>query len=97
MKKIVFVATLILMFIFITGCRPVRVVVRERPIEPHYVQPLAPGPNYTWHNGDWIRYGNTYVYHKGFWMKAPSNHRNYISGHWQSRRAGWVWVQGHWS
>ncbi len=96
MKKIVFVAPLILMFIFITGCRPAKVVIKERPMEPHYAQPLAPGPNYIWHNGEWIRYGNTYVYHKGFWMKALSNHRHYIAGNWQRRRGGWVWMQEPW-
>ena len=96
MKKFLFLSPLILMFVFIAGCRPARIVVRERPMEPHYVQPLVPGPNYIWHNGEWIRHGNTYVYHKGFWIKAQTNKRYYVAGHWQRRRLGWVWIRGHW-
>ena len=87
MKRFLFLSPLILVFVFFLGCKPSRVVVRERPVQPRYVQQPAPGPNYIWHNGDWIRNGNSYVYHQGFWLKPPSNHKNYIAGHWQSRRA----------
>ncbi|MEO8822985.1 MAG: hypothetical protein ABI366_05365 [Ginsengibacter sp.] len=96
MKRFLFIVSIMVALIFITGCRPSRVVVRERPVEPHYVQPLAPGPNYIWHNGEWIRHGNTYIFHKGFWIKAPSHRRYYTTGHWQRRRAGWVWISGQW-
>ncbi len=96
MKKLLVILPLILVFFFMTGCRPARVVVRERPMKPHYVQPLAPGPNYIWHSEEWIRHGNTYVYHKGFWIKASPNHRQYVGGHWKRRRAGWIWIPGHW-
>lgn len=96
MKKFLFITPLILMFILFAGCRPARVVVHERPAEPRFVQPLAPGPNYVWHSGEWIRHGNTYVYHKGFWIKAPTKRRYYVAGHWQRRRGGWIWIPGHW-
>ncbi len=96
MKRLLFISLIILSLVFLSGCKPSRLVVRQRPFEPHYVQPVAPGPNYIWHNGEWIRHGNAYVYHKGFWMKAPPNHRNYIAGHWQRRRTGWIWIGGHW-
>ncbi len=96
MKKFLFLSPLVLMFFFITGCKPSRVVVRERPVPPHYVQPLAPGPNYVWYRGEWTRHGNTYIYQKGFWMKASSNRRDYAGGYWQRRRGGWIWIPGHW-
>jgi len=87
---------LIIIFVSISACRPSRVVVRDRPPEPHFVQPLAPGPNYIWHSGEWIRNRNTYIYRKGFWIKAPSYRKYYVPGHWQRKRAGWIWISGHW-
>ncbi|MGN6249049.1 MAG: hypothetical protein ACTHNG_11905 [Ginsengibacter sp.] len=96
MKKVHFISPFIIIFFFVASCRQSRVVVRERPVPPHYVQPLAPGPGYIWHGGEWIKYRHTYVYHKGFWMKAPGSHRSYIEGHWVRRRAGWIWIPGHW-
>lgn len=96
MKKLLTLTSLILVFIVFLGCHPARMVVRERPAEPHFVQPLAPGPNFVWHSGEWIRYGSSYVYRKGFWIKTPSHGRYYRSGHWQRRRNGWLWIPGRW-
>ena len=84
------------MLIFFAGCKSSRVVVRERPVPPHYSQPLAPGPNYVWHSGEWIRHRHTYIYKQGFWIKAHPGQRYYSSGHWQRRRDGWIWIPGYW-
>lgn len=96
MKKLLFLGTLLILILFIYSCRSSRYVVRERPIEPHYVQPLAPGANYIWHGGYWIRGGNGYTYHNGYWMRPSSGRRHFTSGHWQRRRRGWVWMSGRW-
>ena len=96
MKKLLFLSTFILLIFLIFGCHSSRYVVRERPIEPHYVLPMSPGPNYIWHNGDWVWNGNGYIYRRGSWIIAPSNRRHYISGYWQRKRGGWVWRPGYW-
>lgn len=97
MKKIFFlVSTCFLMLIAISGCGPSRVVVRERPLAPIYSRPGAPGPNYVWVEGEWIRHRNNYVYRRGYWAHQRYGHMYYIPGKWISDRNGWVWSPGHW-
>jgi hypothetical protein len=97
MKKLIFLlGTLFFVAVFVAGCRPSAVVVRDRPYPPHYVQPAAPGPNYVWVSGEWVRKGRGYAYHQGYWVAPARNHRHYITGHWQRRGHGWVWASGHW-
>ncbi len=98
MKK--FFATLSLLFIvliFITGCGPSSVTVRTRPEPPYYARPMAPGPNYVWIDGEWIRSGRGYAYRHGYWMAPRPRYHAYISGHWERRRHGWYWVHGYWN
>lgn len=53
MKKIISsVGSLFVLLIFLAGCGPSSVAVRDRPARPHYARPAAPGPNYTWVDGD---------------------------------------------
>ena len=97
MKKFLFLISIFtFMAIFIAGCGPSSVVVRDRPYPPRYSQPLAPGPNYIWVSGEWIPRHGRYVYRKGYWVRPRPGHYNYVEGHWQSRRRGWVWIPGHW-
>jgi hypothetical protein len=95
MKKLVFLlSTLFLILIFVSGCGPSAIVVRERPAVPYYVRPAPTRPGYIWIDGDWIGRGNGYVYRQGYWA-APRRARHYVPGHWQQRRQGWVWVRSH--
>jgi len=97
MKKIIFLlSTLFFVLIFIAGCGPSYVVVRERPMPPKYSQPLAPAPNYIWVSGEWVGHRGRYEYRKGYWVVAHQGHFNYVEGHWQRRRHGWFWVRGYW-
>jgi hypothetical protein len=90
-------ALFILVLIFATGCGPSSVTVRTRPVAPVYARPAAPGGNYVWIDGEWIRSGRDYVYRRGFWAAPRARYHQYIPGHWQQRRHGWIWVSGHWN
>jgi len=97
MKKIIsLLSALIFAAIFISGCGPSAVVVRERPAPPRYSQPLAPGPNYIWVSGEWIIRHGRYQYRNGYWVASRRSRVHYVEGHWESRRNGWVWVHGYW-
>ena len=98
MKKLFSTIVILLIVLFsITGCGPSYVTVRSRPVAPAYARPIAPGANYVWIDGEWIRSGHGYIYRKGYWAAPRPRYRQYISGHWQQRRGGWYWVPGHWS
>ncbi len=98
MKKIfLLLSTLFFILIYVAGCGPTAVVVRERPYPPPmYVRPVAPAPNYIWVSGEWIYRGNGYVYRQGYWRAPRPRYHYYTEGHWQQRRQGWVWIHGHW-
>ena len=83
-------------FLLLAGCRPSAVVVHSRPLPPVYVRPMAPGHNYTWVDGEWIRRRRHYDYHKGYWA-PPREYQQYRPGHWQQKRNGWYWVPGSWN
>ena len=77
MKKLFSTVSLLLaILIFIAGCGPSSVVVRTQPAPPVYARPAAPGANYVWVEGEWIRRGHGYVYREGYWTapraQAPS-------------------------
>ncbi|MBS1738316.1 MAG: YXWGXW repeat-containing protein [Bacteroidetes bacterium] len=95
MKKvhsILFIAVMI----FISSCGPSGAVVRVRPEAPVYIRHAAPGPGYVWADGDWVWQRNRYVYRQGYYIKATPYHSNYIPGHWDKRRRGWIWIPGRW-
>jgi len=90
MKRSLFLSPLIFALVFLYGCKPSNLVVREKAIQPYYVQTTFPGHDYIWHKGDWIKNGNTYIYHQGFWIRAPKNHSFYAAGQ-QSARTAWIY------
>jgi hypothetical protein len=97
MKKLFSTSVLLLIVLFsITGCGPSYITVGTRPVAPVYSRPVAPGANYVWIDGEWIRSGHGYVYRRGYWAAPRPRYHQYISGHWQQRRGGWFWVPGHW-
>ena len=73
-------------------------VVRTRPVPPVYVRPVAPGGNYMWVDGEWIRRGHGLYISPGILGVRPvARYHEYINGHWQQRKNGWYWVPGHWN
>ena len=96
-KSISFISILLAILFFLTGCVPSSVVVRTQPAPPVYVRPAAPGGNYVWVDGEWIRRGHGYVYRQGYWSAPRTRYHNYVSGHWQQKRQGWYWVPGRWN
>jgi hypothetical protein len=98
MKKLLSTASvLLIILIFIAGCGPSSVVVRTQPVPPVYARPAAPGGNYVWVEGEWIRRGHGYVYREWYWTPVRARHHRYVTGHWQRKREGWYWVPGHWN
>jgi WXXGXW repeat (2 copies) len=95
MKKLFVAIIICCSLLFINGCGPSAVVVRERPAPPVYARPIAPGPGYVWIDGNWIANGRGYSWRPGYWA-APRFRHHYVPGHWMRKRQGWVWKQGHW-
>jgi hypothetical protein len=71
------------------------VVVRERPVEPVYVRPAPPRPDYVWVDGEWARRHGHYEYIHGYWT-APRPGHVWHRGHWENRRGGYIWIGGSW-
>ena len=94
------------------GCVERRVVVRERvpayapgetvvvteapPPAQTEVIPVAPGPDYVWVGGYWVREGPRWVWAPGRYTLRPRPAAVWVPGHWVAHRRGWVWVAGHW-
>lgn len=72
------------------------VVVRERPVEPVYSRPPAPGPDYVWIDGEWNGSHGHYNYHQGYWAHNRPGH-TWNRGHWDNRSGGYVWIKGGWN
>jgi len=93
MKKYM-LAILVIASVTFVSCRPSAVVVRERPVAPVYVRPLAPAPGYIWIEGGWIGNGRGgYSYRQGYWA-APRRSHSYRPGYWRQTRRGYVWIPG---
>jgi len=98
MKKLLSILSLLfIVMVFTTGCGPSYVTVRTRPQPPVYARPVAPGANYVWVEGEWVRSRGGYIYKRGYWAAPRQRYHQYIPGHWQHRRNGWVWIAGHWN
>ncbi|MEO6638675.1 MAG: hypothetical protein ABIN25_10375 [Ginsengibacter sp.] len=98
MKKHISIAGLfVTILIFLSGCGPSAVAVRNRPEPPYYSCPSAPGPSYMWVNDAWMRSGRHYHYRQGYSVPLRPRDRQYRAGHWQQRRDGWYWVAGRWN
>ncbi|MGC4037675.1 MAG: YXWGXW repeat-containing protein [Chitinophagaceae bacterium] len=69
-------------------------VVAERPGQPVFVRPIAPGPGYVWIDGDWYYRGGRYAWHEGYWAQPGTRH--WTSGQWVPHRKGYTWRRGRW-
>jgi hypothetical protein len=56
------------------------------------VQPVSPGPDYTWVAGYWYPVDGRYVWHDGYWTRGP-----YVGAHWVGPHYdGGLYVNGYW-
>jgi hypothetical protein len=56
----------------------------------------APGPDYTWVNGEWVWNGATWVWVSGRWVLGPYPHAIWVSARWVYGPYGWHRVPGYW-
>lgn len=98
MKKYLskFIAVLVL-GLAVSFASSAQFVIKVRPVAPVIrVRPIAPGPRHIWVTGEYVWRGGHYVYTDGYWAEPPLRRTRWIEGKWKHRRAGWVWVPGHW-
>jgi hypothetical protein len=95
MKKILEIIIPLMLIISVASCGPSEVIVSERPVEPVYERPVAPGPDYVWVDGEWYSSGGRYAYRNGYWVK-PHHSQTWQRGEWQQKGNGWYWHKGHW-
>jgi len=89
-------ATALLGATMLTSCATrATFVVRERPVEPVYVRPAAPGPNAVWVTSEWEWRDGHYVHIPGHYVVNET--RVWVAGHWRETPNGFVWVKGHWA
>ena len=73
-----------------------QVIVKIRPVVPHYERSVAPSPKHVWVAEEWEARGREYVFVGGHWVLAPFERALWVPGHWQKhRRGGWFWKPGH--
>ena len=72
------------------------IIIRERPVRPHYERVVAPSPRHVWIDEEWEPRGGTYVFVGGRWAEPPRMGMLWVPGHWDRRPRGEVWVRGHW-
>jgi hypothetical protein len=56
----------------------------------------APGPDYTWVNGEWAWNGAAWVWVSGRWALGPYPHAIWVSPRWVHGPYGWHRVAGYW-
>jgi hypothetical protein len=83
---------------FLTGTGfSAEIIVRTRPPRPLHERRLhSPGPGYVWAPGYHRWDGRAYAWSPGQWMNPPHRRAHWVPSHWQHRRDGWVFVEGHW-
>jgi hypothetical protein len=94
MKKLLIISSFVA-GLFLSSCGPSRYTVREQPVAPVYVRPVAPAPHYVWVDGDWQWRRGNYMYSNGYWAK-PRNKRVYVTGAWVQTNKGYYWRKGYW-
>jgi hypothetical protein len=72
------------------------IIIRERPVRPHYERIAAPSPRHVWIEEEWEPRGGRYVFVGGRWAEPPHPGLAWIPGHWAARPRGEVWIPGHW-
>ena len=77
----------------IQGPPPVTV---SPPLPPPETVIAAPGPDYTWVNGEWVWQGGTWVWVGGQWILPPHPHAVWIGPRWERGPRGWHRVEGYW-
>ncbi len=95
MKNFIYFISIIAM-VSLASCGPTSVVVRERPVAPVYVRPLAPSPAHVWVDGYWVRGRNGYTYRNGYYRLPPRGRTYYTPGYWVRGRNGYYWKNGRW-
>jgi hypothetical protein len=50
-----------------------------------------------WQPGHWRWSGDEYVWVEGRYITRPQPRAEWISGRWEQRPRGWVYVEGHWN
>jgi hypothetical protein len=65
------------------------------PPPPEPAPPPAP-PNGVWVAGYHRWDGQKYVWERGHYEQPPHQNARYVQGHWEERKHGKVWVNGHW-
>jgi hypothetical protein len=95
MKKIIYIASLAGMGLFLNSCMVG--YVADEPGYVEYARPMRPSEQHIWIDGDWGWNNQTHVYVQkaGYWDK-PRQGQSFVSGHWQQSPKGKSWAKGHW-
>ena len=72
-------------------------MLTEPPAERVEVISEAPGREYVWVRGHYIRIGNEYAWREGHWERPAGTYRSWVPGRWEHERRGWFYVEGHWA
>jgi hypothetical protein len=79
------------------GAANAQVYVQIGPPRPPVERRIAPpGRGYVWTPGYYRWEGRGHVWVPGAWVLPPRPHAHWVPGHWQHRRGGWFFVEGHW-
>ncbi len=71
-------------------------VTQAPPAPPTETIVAAPGPDYTYVNGEWVWNGATWVWVSGRWVLGPYPHAVWVSARWDYGPYGWHRVPGYW-
>lgn len=95
MKKFGFLISLILLGLFIDGCKPAYVSVK--PTYDEAPRPARPSDKHIWITGDWVWDNRTkaYVRQESQWM-IPNGKRDYTQGKWKTTQQGYYWSPSRW-
>ena len=76
---------------------PEEEVIVDAPPDPYYeVPPPAPGVDFIWIQGEWVRRGHHWVWVRGYYARRPYGRDHWVAARWQNGPHGWVRVEGHW-
>lgn len=91
---------LFLVLVIAIGCSAyssnAQIYVNVRPVVPHYVRVVAPGPRHVWIDEEWEPRGGAYVFIGGHWAEPPHRGWMWVPGHWKRGPRGEYWIAGHW-
>ena len=93
-KQILFAIAIAGSLMGLAGCST-EGYVETQPADVVYTQPVAPGPDYVWIDGDWVWTGGRYNWHPGYWRRGRPGHA-WVRGNWSHTSRGYRWNRGHW-